>query len=104
MAKFYGAIGFATTDETKPGVYREKLTERFYYGDVYKNTKNYQQSGNVNDNITISMQISIISDNFGNQHCSEIRYVVLNGVRWKVSSFEIQHPRLVLTVGGVYNG
>lgn len=104
MAKFYGAIGFAIMEETKPGVYEENITERYYYGDIFKNFRNYQQSGNVNDNVNISNQISIISDFFGNQHYSEIRYVELNGTRWKVTSIDIQYPRLVLSVGGVYNG
>lgn len=30
MAKFYGAIGFADTVETEPGIYEERITERSY--------------------------------------------------------------------------
>ena len=33
MAKFYGVIGYAVTEETKPGVWAEKIIERMYYGD-----------------------------------------------------------------------
>lgn len=104
MSKFYGSIGFATTEETKPGVWVEKIIEKNYYGDVIKDTQSNQNSGNVNDNITISKRISIVSDLFANKHYSNIIYAELKGIRWKVTSIDIEYPRLVLSVGGVYNG
>ena len=32
-----------------------------------------------------------------------MRYVEFMGAKWKISSVEVQYPRLILTVGGVYN-
>ena len=34
MAKFYGKIGYAETVETKPGVWRPKIIEKPYFGDL----------------------------------------------------------------------
>ena len=54
MAKFYGAIGYAQTVETEPGIWEEVITERNYYGELNRNSRNLQTSGNVNDNVNIS--------------------------------------------------
>lgn len=104
MAKFYGNIGFSTQRETKPGVWINEIVVKKYFGDIFKNTKSYQNTGNVNDDIRVSNDISIVADLFANKHCSDICYVELNGTKWKVANISIQYPRLVLTIGGVYNG
>lgn len=104
MAKFYGKVGYAEIVETSPGVHEEKIIERTYYGDIIKNSRNLQSSGQVNDNINISNEISIVSDPYANQNFLAIRYVEFMGTKWKVSNVSVQYPRLVLTVGGVYNG
>jgi len=33
-----------------------------------------------------------------------IRYITYLGTNWKVTSIDTQYPRLVLSIGGVYNG
>ena len=103
MPKYYGAVGYAETKETTPGVYTEDITERNYYGDVGRNVRRYQQGQNLNDNLEIDNIVSIVADPFALAHFSQIRYVVWNGVKWKVKSVEVQYPRLILTIGGVYN-
>lgn len=104
MAKYYGSIGYAETVETVPGIWEEKIIERKYYGDVYKNTRLLQNSGGVNDNINIANQISIIADPYANQNFHAMRYVEFMGSNWKITNVEVQFPRLVLTIGGLYNG
>lgn len=104
MAKFYGNIGFAETVETEPGVWVEETTVRPYYGDLVRNTRRLENSGGVNDNINISNDISIIADPYANHNFHSIRYIEFMGVKWKVSNIEVRYPRLILTIGGVYNG
>ena len=104
MAKWYGIIGYAEREETAPGVWCDKITKRSYYGDVIRNTRNLQGSGNVNDDINISNQISIVADQYAYQNFHAMRYVEFMGSKWKISTVDVQHPRLILTVGGVYNG
>lgn len=103
MAKFYGVIGYAETTETAPGVWTEVITERNYSGDVIRNTRRLQSSENLNDDLVINNIISIIADPYAYQNFHTMRYVYWMGVFWKITSVEVQRPRLLLTIGGVYN-
>lgn len=102
--KWYGVIGFGETVETKPGVWEDKITQRTYFGDVTRNTRMLQSGGQVNDNINVSNLISVVADPYANQNFHSIRYIEFMGTKWKVSNVDVQYPRLILTVGGVYNG
>lgn len=104
MAKFYGPVGYAETVETAPGVKTEQITERMYSGDLIRNVRRLESSDKLNDDINIANEISIISDPFARKNFHKMRYVGFLGSLWKVSSVEVQYPRLILTVGGVYNG
>ena len=104
MSKWFGKIGYATTKETIPGVWEEVITEREYFGDVYRNTRKLQSASQVNDDINVSNEISIVADPFARDNFYSMRYVEFMGTKWKVSNIEVQYPRLNLTIGGVYNG
>lgn len=103
MAKFYGAIGYAEMVESAPGVHEEKIAERMYFGDLVRNTRRLESSGNVNDDINIANEISIVADPFANHNFHSMRYVEFMGAKWKITSVEVKYPRLILTIGGVYN-
>ena len=102
MSKYYGKVGYAITKETKPGVWKNLVVERMYYGDILRNTSRWQGSSNVNDNLVISNQISILADPFAYHNFHAIKYIEWLGSKWKVSSVEVQYPRLILNIGGVY--
>ena len=102
MAKWFGAIGFAETGETTPGVWEEQITKRNYYGELTRNTRRLQSTEYLNDDITISNEISIVADPYAMSHFHSIRYAEFEGAAWKVSNVEVQYPRLVLTLGGLY--
>ena len=104
MAKFYGVIGYVETVETSPGVWEEQITERNYYGELVRNTSRFQVSDQVNDNINIANEISVIADPFATQNFHAMRYVEFMGAKWKITNVEVRYPRLILTIGGVYNG
>lgn len=103
MAKFYGSIGYAVTVETRPGVWEEQITERSYYGDLIRDTRRLQSSEKLNDDISIANEISIVADPFANENFYSMRYIVFRGAKWKISNVEVQYPRLILTIGGIYN-
>ena len=104
MAKWCGKVGYAITAETEPGLWEPVIVERKYYGDLISNRWKRQNSGGINDDINISNSISIIADPFANQNLGSMTYVECMGAKWKISDVEIQFPRLILTVGGLYNG
>ena len=104
MAKFFGKIGYAETVETSPGVWEEKIIEREYFGDLIRNTRSLQSGEQLNDNINISNEISIVADPFAYENFHSMRYVEFMNAKWKVSSVDVQYPRLILSVGGLYNG
>jgi len=104
--KWCGKIGFAVTKEVEPGKYMPEVAEHTYYGDVMSSRwKKHQTSDQANDDINISNIISVVmADVFIHNHCSEIAYVEYMGANWKVTDIENKFPRLLLTMGGVYNG
>ena len=104
MAKFYGPIGYAVTKETTPGVWEEQITERMYYGELIRNTRRLQTADQLNDNINVANEISILADPFARENFHSMKYVGFMGAKWKITSVEVQYPRLILTIGGLYNG
>ena len=104
MAKFSGKIGYVKIEETAPGVYTEQIIERKVSGDLNRNTRGLQSTDQVNDNITITNEISIIADPYAANNFHSMRYVQFMGAKWKITSVNVQHPRLILSIGGLYNG
>lgn len=102
--KWHGVIGFADTIEEEPGIWAEDIFEHTYYGDVIRNTRSLQSSGQVNDDVNVSNLISIIADPYAMKTFHSIRYIEFMGTKWKVTDVEVKYPRLILTMGGVYNG
>lgn len=102
MAKWFGVIGFAETVETVPGVWEEQITKRSYYGELTRNTRRLQSTEFLNDDITVSNEISIVADPYAMSHFHSIRFAEFNDVAWKVTNVEVQYPRLVLSLGGLY--
>lgn len=103
MAKWFGEIGIVATIQTSPGVWKEQVVKRNYYGDLNRNTRRLQTTDKVNDDINVSNEISIVADQFACENFHSIRYVEFMGAKWKVSNVEVQHPRLILSIGGLYN-
>ena len=104
MAKWYGAIGYAETVETSPGVHKEVITERNYYGDVIRNTRRLQSADQINDNINVSNEISIVADPFANQNIHSMQYAAYMRYNWMITTVAVRPPRLILSLGGLYNG
>lgn len=102
--KYYGKIGFVEQVETKPGVWEEVVIEREYYGDVLSVSKRWEKTDHLNDDLTISNRISIVADPYAYSHFHTMRYIELYGAMWLINTVEVKQPRLILSIGGVYNG
>lgn len=103
MSKFYGKVGYVRTEETRSGIYKEIVTERNYYGDITRHSYRWENTGNINDSMNITNEISLMADPFLYEHFSELRYIEFMGAKWKIASVQIERPRLTITLGGLYN-
>lgn len=104
MAKWYGTIAYGITTDKGNGVWAPDIVKQTMMGDALDNRWRRQAGSKVNDDISVSVTISIIADEFANEHCSEIIYVEYLGTKWTVTEITPRYPRLLLTLGGVYNG
>ncbi|QAU06256.1 hypothetical protein SEA_RICKMORE_21 [Gordonia phage Rickmore] len=106
MTKFYGVVGYGEAVETPPesGVWVDQIVERKYYGDVIRNARSLAAGERLHDELTVSNSISIVADAYAHNHIFAIRYVSWSGALWTVSDVEVQSPRLILRLGGQYNG
>lgn len=101
--KYYGNIGFASYEETRRGIATPVTIARPYYGEVIRLNRRWENAHQLNDNINVNNSISILSDPYANENFSNIRWVEFMGSKWKVTNVELQYPRLILTIGGLYN-
>ena len=104
MAKYFGKVGYAIDQETKPGVYEQVITEKDYCGEDTRSISRWKTNTQLNDNVDIDKQISILADPFAMNNFMNIRYITAYGKCWKVNSVEVKYPRLILSIGGLYNG
>ena len=105
MTKWFGKVGYSETVETVPGVWTPQDTVREYYGDVKRNSTRWSgNSESTNDNLTVNTQISIVADPFAIEKFYSMQWIEFMGAKWKLTTVEPQPPRLLLTLGGVYNG
>jgi hypothetical protein len=104
MPKYHGRIGFIETEEIAQDIFDEVVTERVYSGDILRMSKSWQNGEHLNDNLQVNVQISFLADPYAYQHFHALRYVEWMGALWKITNAEPQYPRIILTIGGVYNG
>ncbi len=106
MARFLGEVGYGESVETPPesGVWVDEITEFPYQGDVIRNTRQLESGEKINENIVVSNSISIVADEYAFEHFFNVKYVRWAGVLWTVSAVEVKTPRLILSLGSVYNG
>lgn len=104
MSKWFGKIGYADLIETSLGVWEEQITVREYYGDLTRNARRLHTADKINDDININNELRIVSDPYAMNHFHAMRYAEFMGTKWKITNVEVQYPRLILTLGGEYNG
>ena len=109
MAKFFGIVGFAADviegeGENEGIAIEAPVIERQYYGDFVQMNRRYENGKDINDDLQLNVRVSILADDYLNEHLRAIKYIDLNGALWKVTNVEPARPRLILSIGGLYNG
>lgn len=104
MAKYYGMIGYAEIGEVRPGVYLPRIVAFPYVGDLVRSVSQSQQSSDSeNDDLQLSNEISIVADAYAYNNFGKIKYAEYLGQKWRVTRVEVRHPRLILSLGSLYN-
>lgn len=106
MARFSGEVGYGESVEDPPGsgVWVDKIVEFTYEGDVIRSNRQLTNVEDVNPDIIVSNSISIVANQYATEHFFNIKYVRWAGVLWTVGAVEVRSPRLILSLGTVYNG
>ena len=105
MAKYFGKIGYSISKETSPGIWEPVICEKDVYGDIVRdNVNNLRAENQVNDNVKINNQISIVMDPFVMKNFSSMVYITYADVKWRIVTVEVKYPRLLISMGEVYNG
>lgn len=104
MARFYGRVGFGDTVEVRPGVMEDVIVEKKLYGDVLRPGRSYQEDGKVFRDTQPTNRISVLADDYASLRSFSIRFIEWKGVLWQVTKVDEERPRLILSLGEVYNG
>ena len=104
--RFKDVIGFGVSEEDPPesGIWVKKVTERVYFGDIIRNSRRLENDQKVNNDLTVGNSISIVADPYAHEHFFAMLYIKWGGVLWEIENIDVQSPRLILRLGGVYNG
>lgn len=100
--RYYGRVGFVKQIETSPGVIKNEIVYQQYFGDVLS-SYGYWQNKNINDDIRLQNRISILCDNYLKHNLGYAKVVEFDNQLWNIQSFSLEYPRVILTLGGLYN-
>lgn len=106
MAKYSDNLGYVMPSvENPPGIWKpSEVTEKKARGDILNASVGLTSGDKLVDDITINNKLSIVMDPFINGNLERLKYVCMYGTRWEIKSISINRPRVILTIGGVYNG
>ena len=104
MARFSGLVGYVPQQETTPGVWTPVENPRKMKGDIIRQSSTNASSGNLNDDVTLNHRISLIGDAYAFDNYFNIKWIKIDTMKWKVVNIEIERPRIIISLGGVWNG
>lgn len=103
MGKFTGRLGYLFQEETSPGVWEERVEEYECVGDIISANRKWEKGESFTDELNVSNRFSIVAAAFVTKNLAYMRYLKWMDVAWKITNADIQYPRIILTIGGVYN-
>lgn len=106
--RFSGTVGYAEQAETIPGVWTDVITEYHYSGDVIRNNRHLGsptlEPPVTQGELALENSFSILADAHAYANFMNMRYISWEGTNWKITNIEVRRPRLILTVGGQWDG
>ena len=65
---------------------------------------NAQYWGNALTLGTLNISAILLAGVVGYCHAHNMRYVIFRGIKWKIKDFEINRPRVIISMGEEYHG
>lgn len=104
MAKFAGLVTYVVTKETVPGVWAEVAESVTMRGDIIRKGAVVQNGDKVNDDVVLNHRVSLVADDYALGNYQDIKRIQIDGREWNINNIEVQRPRIIVTVGGLWNG
>lgn len=104
MAKYAGLVGYATDVQSSPGVWSQVIAPKRMRGDIIRQSSSNQNDDKVNSDVALVHRVSLVGDAFAFDNYFKIKWVTLYGQKWEVTTIEVQRPRLIVSLGGIWNG
>lgn len=102
--KYSGKVGYAVQTETAPGVWTKEIKEVHMYGDTLSYGAQPVSSDKVNQDVALSNEISLMGNPIIFENLSTLEYLILSGIKWEITSINLDPPRIKVALGGVWNG
>ena len=105
--RFHGYLGYegpSVEDPPDSGIYKASVVERVHTGVIVKHRRNQDNATSINGVMSVNNDISIVGDPYALEHLHNLKYIRWNNVCWTVTSVETDTPRIIVSIGEVYNG
>lgn len=104
MPKTSIVLGFSERNvETRPGVWKMQPVELPYRAKILTYNKDYDTGEEVNDDLKLRNRYEIVMKDTALDY-QDMKYIIVKGKKWRVSALEFLAVRIIITLGGVYNG
>lgn len=103
MARYSGLVGYVTQEETVPGVWSPVENPRTMKGEIIRQSSTNPDHGKINSDISLNHRVSLWGDAYAFDSYYAIKWIQIDGRKWEVTSVEIKRPRIIVTVGGLWN-
>lgn len=104
MARYSGLVGYAEQVETSPGVWKNREQSRMMKGDIIRQNANFSDNGKVNSDVTFNHRVSLIGDAYAFGNYFNMKWIVVEGRKLEITSVEVHRPRIIVGLGGLWNG